>query len=244
LSTSPLDRLVRKLESITRLSDIEKQAILSLPINVKMIRADQDILREGDRPTSCCLVNQGFLYLYKMSPDGGRQILSFHIPGDIPDLQSLHLGVLDHALATATDSTVAFIQHEAVLDLCHSHPLLADKLWRDTLVDGAIFREWINNVGTREAPARIAHILCELFLRLRAVGLTEGNSFEFPFTQSEIGEATGLSTVHVNRSIQKLRADHLITLEKGRCTIWNWGGLEQAASFDATYLHLQNEQAA
>jgi CRP-like cAMP-binding protein len=244
LSISPLDRLVRKLESITPLTDSEKQAVLELSIKVRVVRADQDIVREGDRPTSCCLVIQGFLYLYKVSSDGGRQILSFHVPGDIPDLQSLHLGVLDHGLATATESTVAYIDHDAVLDLCHSYPLLADKFWRQTLVDGAIFREWITNIGTREAPGRIAHILCEMFLKLQAVGLTKGSSFEFPFTQGEIGDATGLSTVHVNRSIQKLRGDRLITLEKGRCTIWSWEGLREAGTFDGTYLHIQDSQAA
>jgi CRP-like cAMP-binding protein len=102
--------------------------------------------------------------------------------------------------------------------------VLADKFWRDTLIDAAIFREWIVNTGSREAPSRIAHILCEVFLKLQAVGLTSGNSFEFPITQAEIGDATGLSTVHVNRSIQKLRSDKLVSLKKGGCTIWDWDG--------------------
>jgi len=175
-----------------------------------------------------------------MVPDGGRQILSFHVPGDIPDLQSLHLRVMDHGLATAIQSTVGFIPHDALRTLCHAHPPLADKFWRDTLIDAAIFREWIVNVGSREAPSRIAHILCEVFLKLQAVGLTNGNSFEFPITQGEIGDATGLSTVHVNRSIQKLRADKLISIEKGRCTIWDWERLKRAATFDPTYLHLKS----
>jgi CRP-like cAMP-binding protein len=140
-------------------------------------------------------------------------------------------------MAAAAYSTVAFIPHEPLRELCHSHPLLADKFWRETLIDGAIFREWILNVGQREAPNRIAHILCEMFLKLQAVGLTKGNSFEFPITQREIADATGLSTVHVNRSVQKLRGDRLISLEKGRCTIFDWDGLRETAMFDSTYLH-------
>jgi len=235
--TRHLDRLVRKLESITRLTEDEKQAVLGLPITVKELGADQDIVREGDRPSQSCLVLEGFLFLYKMLPDGGRQIMSFHVPGDIPDLQSLHLTVMDHGLTTATQSSVGFIPHDALRAICHAHPVLADKLWRDTLIDAAIFREWIVNVGSREAPSRIAHVLCEVFLKLQAVGLTSGNSFEFPITQAEIGDATGLSTVHVNRSIQKLRSDKLVSLEKGRCTIWDWDGLKRAATFDPTYLH-------
>jgi len=235
--TSHLDRLVRKLESITGITEDERQAVRGLPITLKEVGADQDIVREGDQPSQSCLVLEGFLFLYKMMPDGGRQILSFHVPGDIPDLQSLHLQVMDHGLATATRSTVGFIPHDALRALCHAHPPLADKFWRDTLIDAAVFREWIVNLGGREAPGRIAHVLCEVFLKLQVVGLTNGYSFEFPMTQAEIGDATGLSTVHVNRSIQKLRTDKLISLEKGRCTIWDWDGLNRAATFDPTYLH-------
>jgi CRP-like cAMP-binding protein len=233
-----LDLLVRKLDSIARSSEAERTAVQNLPITVKHIQADQDIVHEGDQPSSCCILVEGFLFLYKTLPHGARQILSFHVPGDIADLQSLHLPVLDHGLAAATDSTVAFISHAPLRELCHAHPPLADKFWRATLVDGSIFREWVTNVGQREAPSRIAHILCEMFLKLEAVGLTKGNSFEFPITQNEIGEATGLSTVHVNRSIQKLRGEGLIAWDKGRCTIWDWERLQHMAMFDPTYLHL------
>ena len=234
----PLEALITKLNSISSVSDEQRKALEELPFTIKQIRADQDIVREGDQPSSCCLLLQGFLHLYKSLPNGSRQILTFHVPGDIPDLQSLHLHVLDHSLAAATDSTVAFIPHEPLRNLCHTHPHLADKFWRETLIDGAVFREWITNVGQREAPSRIAHILCEMFLRLQAVGLTNGNSFEFPFTQSELADATGLSTVHVNRSVQKLRGDGLISWEKGRCTIFDWERLKEISMFERTYLHL------
>jgi CRP-like cAMP-binding protein len=244
LPVQPIDRLIRKLESITSLSEDERQAIRNLPLTLREFRADQDIVREGDRPWQCCLVLEGFLYRYKVLPDGTRQILSFHVPGDIPDLQSLHLSVMDHALAPVAAAKVALIPHDALRDLCHSQPRVADIFWRDTLIDAAIFREWIVNVGGREAYGRIAHVICEVFLKLKAVGLTDGNSFEFPVTQSKMGDATGLSTVHVNRSLMALRADGMITLERGRCTIDNWEGLKQAAMFDPTYLHLQGPSVA
>src|SRR3954464_12125471 len=137
---------------------------------------------------------------------------------------------------------VALIAHDAMKQLIHRHPGIGDAFWRDTLIDAAIFREWIVNVGSREAYSRIAHLLCEIFLKLKAVGLTNGTSFEFPITQSKIGEATGLSTVHVNRSVQALRADGVIVLERGRCTISDLERLKEAAMFDPTYLHLRGEQ--
>ena len=128
--------------------------------------------------------------------------------------------------------------------MCHEQPRIADVFWRDTLIDAAIFREWIVNVGGREAYGRISHLICEVFMKLRAVGLTNGNGFNLPLTQGEIGDATGLSTVHVNRTIMELRADGLITLEKGHCTINNLNGLNEAAMFDPTYLHLKGTSKA
>jgi CRP-like cAMP-binding protein len=129
-------------------------------------------------------------------------------------------------------------------DLTHAHPRIADKFWRDTLIDAAIFREWIVNVGSRDAYRRIAHLICEIFLKLRAVGLTDGESFGFPITQGEIADAMGLSTVHVNRSIMRLRGDGLIVLERGHCTIQNLPRLKEVAMFDPTYLYLQDDKAA
>jgi CRP-like cAMP-binding protein len=236
----PHNALIRKLESTTVLSEDERAAILALPAAAKEFAADRDIVCEGDRPTQCCLLVEGFLCRYKMTPDGNRQIISFHVSGDIPDLRSLHLDVMDHSLATITASKVALIPHEAVRKLTHSQPRIADAFWRDTLLDGSIFQEWIVNLGSRDAYSRIAHLLCEIFTKLRAVGIVTGNSFELPLTQSEIGDATGLSTVHVNRSLMQLRADGLITLERYLCTIPDFGRLEQAAMFDPSYLHLRD----
>jgi CRP-like cAMP-binding protein len=240
-----LTRLIRKLESITSLSDDDRQAILDLPVRITELRADADIVREGDRPSQCCLLVEGFLCRYKTLPDGKRQILAFYISGDIPDLLSLHLEVMDHSIAAITPSRVAFIPHDALRRLTKENPRVAGAFWRDTLVDASVFREWIVNVGSREAYSRIAHLLCEIFARLKAVGLAKANAFDFPVTQSEIGQATGLSTVHVNRSVMQLRGDGLIILEKNRCTIPNLARLEQAAMFDPAYLHLRNiEQMA
>jgi CRP-like cAMP-binding protein len=237
-----LNLLIRRLESITSLPEDEKKAILNLPAKLVDLRADADIVREGDRPSQCCLLVEGCICRYKNLSDGKRQIMAFYVPGDIPDLLSLHIDVMDHSLATIVASKVAFIPHDPLRRLIDQNPRVANAFWRDTLVDAAMFREWIVNLGTRDAYSRIGHLICEVFLKLKAVGLTNGNSFDFPITQGEIGDATGLSTVHVNRSIMALRAHNLIILEKGRCTIPDLPRLEEAAMFDPTYLHLTGER--
>ena len=239
-----LNRLIRRLETIAWLSEDEKKAILNLPAKVADLRADADIVREGDRPSQSCLLVEGFLARYKNLADGKRQIMAFYVPGDIPDLLSLHIDVMDHSLATIVPSKVAFIPHDALGSLIDQNSRIANAFWRDTLIDASTFSEWIVNVGSRDAYSRIGHLICEVFLKLKAVGLTNGNSFDFPITQGEIGDATGLSTVHVNRSIMELRKDGLIILEKSRCTIPDLSRLEEAAMFDPTYLHLTRERKA
>src|SRR5215217_4554621 len=243
-ANADLDPLIRKLESIAPVLDDEKRAIAALPITVRDLRADQDILRDQDRPSQCCAILEGFACRYKLLPGGRRQIVSFHIPGDIPDLQSLHLDVMDHSLGTVVASKVAFISHEAVRSFLRAHPRIADVFWRDTLIDAAVFREWVVNVGRRDAYARIAHVLCEVYVRLRAVGLVNGQAFEMPITQAELGDATGISTVHVNRTLQELRGNGLISTPKsGRVVIEDWDRLQEAGEFDPTYLHITKQAA-
>src|SRR4051794_11807755 len=143
--------LVRKLESILVLSEDEKNVLRNVSGTIKTVGPRQDLVREGDRPHECCLILEGFAYRYKLTHDGKRQIFSFHIPGDIPDLQSLHLNVMDHSLSTLSACKALFISHETVCDLMHRCPRIGEAFWRDTLIDGAVFREWILNLGRREA---------------------------------------------------------------------------------------------
>jgi CRP-like cAMP-binding protein len=236
--------LVRKLESISALCEDERLALQNLPMQVQDLRPDQDIVREGDRPSRSCLVLDGFAATYKMTGDGKRQIMAFHSPGDIPDLQSLQLKVLDSSLGTLTACKVGFIQHEVLRDLCRRYPRINDALWRETLINAAIFREWMTNIGRRDAYNRIAHLFCEWIVRLRAVGLVRDRVCDFPMTQNELADATGVSTVHVNRVLQELRGNGLITLKAGTLTILDWEQLKQAGDFDAAYLHVDREQTA
>jgi CRP-like cAMP-binding protein len=151
---------------------------------------------------------------------------------------------MDHSLATLVPSKVAFITHETLRAFIRAHPRIGDVLWRDTLIEAAVFREWMAGIGRRSAYARIAHLLCEMFVRLKVVGLTSGNTCEMPITQAELGDALGLSTVHVNRTLQELRANRLITSRtNATINIDDWEGLKEAGDFDPTYLHLRKEAA-
>jgi CRP-like cAMP-binding protein len=234
--------IIRKLESIFRVSDEERAALEALPMQVQVIRADQDIVREGDRPTRCFALLEGFTATYKMTGDGKRQIHSWHVPGDIPDLQSLHLRVLDFSISTLTPCRVGFIQHEPLRKLCRKQPRIMEAFWRQTLIDAAIFREWITNVGRRDAYNRMAHILCEWVVRLRAVGLIEDHTCDLPMTQNELADATGVSTVHVNRVLQELRGNGLIVLRGSRLQVPDWEQLKQVGDFDPTYLHFGEDR--
>jgi CRP-like cAMP-binding protein len=189
-------------------------------------------------------VLEGFAYRYKQTESGERQIFSFHIPGDIPDLQSLHLKVLDISISTVSQCRVGFITHQDLWHLCMRYPRIAAAFWRETLIEGAIFREWVVNIGRREAYPRMAHIFCELLVRLRAVGLAEDYACDLPITQGEFADALGVTSVHINRVLQEMRADGLIELNGERLNIPDWEKLKKAGDFDPTYLHLEVGQAA
>jgi CRP-like cAMP-binding protein len=229
--------LLRKLETIADLSDEERREILRLPLNVKVFEADTDIVRQGDHPSDCCLILDGLTCRYKILSDGRRQITGFYIPGDVPDLQSLFLSFLDNSLGTLVTCRVAMIPHQSLRNLFLRLPNLAGIFWRDTLIDAAMFREWMIGLGRRSAYQRMAHLLCELQMRLHAVGLAREHGYDLPITQTELGDALGLSTVHVNRVLQDLRAEGLIILRGGSLNIPNWEALQDAAEFDPIYLH-------
>lgn len=235
----PLTMLIRKLESIAPLSNEEHRIILSLPTRTRTIPAGQDIFRDGDQILQCCLMLEGWACRYKFLDEGRRQILSFHIPGDVPDLQTLHLPAMDHSLGTLTQATVAFIPHENIRDFMLRFPEFRAALWRETLIDSAISREWMIGMGRRSAYGRIAHLLCEMYAKLKAVGLVSDHRYSLPITQSELADATGLSNVHVNRVLQALRSKGLITLRSSTLIVHDWDALVQVSGFDPTYLHLQ-----
>ncbi len=238
------DRLIRKLETLAALSHEERQALRGLPMTVKAFGADQDVVREGDCPGECCLVLTGMVFRYLVLDDGRRQIMGFYIPGDIPDLQSLHIKTMDHSVGTLVPTTAAFIPHQSLNELNARYPTIANALWRDTIVDAAMFRLWMVGLGRKSAHERLAHLLCELLVRFKAVGLAgDERTCEFPMTQAELGDALGLTTIHVNRVLRDLKRDGLITLHGRSLHVDDWEHLRQRAKFNPIYLHLDGREA-
>jgi CRP-like cAMP-binding protein len=232
-----LAALLRRLETVSGLDNADIAAIRALPIVVRPWEAGRAIVSDGDRPTDCCLIIEGFCVRSKMTISGQRQILSIHITGDIPDLQSLHLHRMDHALVTLVPSTLGFISHASLRALTRARPNIAEVLWRDTLIDAAIFREWIVNVGQRPATSRLAHVVLELRERLAVIGRARSDTFEMPLTQEQVGEALGITPVHANRIIKQLRDERIVDISRGRVTVLDPTKLEELGQFDDLYLH-------
>jgi CRP-like cAMP-binding protein len=234
----PATPLLRRLEAIGAATQAERDLLANLPGTTRHYEAHQDIVSDGDRPSVVCLMLEGMACRYKLSADGKRQIVSFHIPGDIPDIQSLFIDVMDHSLGTLVPSTIMAIPHARMCSIIDEHPRIAHVLWRECLIDAGLFREWIV-IRDRPAYVRVAHLLCEHFARMDAIGLTKDASCALPITQVQMGDALGLSDVHVNRTLQELRGEKLIRLENGTLTILNSEGLKAAGEFDPRYLHLK-----
>jgi CRP-like cAMP-binding protein len=234
---SLLEPLVSKLGNLADLSAIDRAAILSLPFTAEDVRAGRYLIREGSSPDRCCLLLRGFACRSKMSANGGRQIVSFHLQGDLLDVQHLLLHVADHNVETITDVTVAWIAKADLSRLGSEHPDIGRALWRDSLIDASIFREWVLNVGRRDAKVRIAHMLCEFAARCVAAGLGSAERFELPMTQEQIADATGLTPVHVNRMLRALGEDGVIARAGRTIKIADWERMREVADFDATYLH-------
>jgi CRP-like cAMP-binding protein len=236
-----ISQLIRKLERRDTLSDEEKQVLEGAVAWVKEARLDEDLVREGERPSESSLLLEGFAARYKLLRNGKRQITALHIPGDFVDLHSFLLKKMDHGVVALTRCRVGLVPHTTLREITETHLHLGRLLWLSTLIDAAIHREWLVAMGRRPALHQIAHLVCELFLRLQSVELTQHMSFELPLTQAELGDVLGLSTVHVNRVIQQLRTDGLVTWSEQRIVIEDWARLQQVAEFDPTFLNLEDE---
>lgn len=215
-----------------------------MPFYIKRMPPSAYIIREQDLTKNCCILLSGFAFRSKVVGNGGRQILSVNIPGEILDLQHAFLGKADHSIQMLTAGDVAFVAADAVHDIAFAHPAVGRAMWLETLAEGSIFREWIANIGRRDARTRVAHLLCEIAVRLHAAGLITGNRYELPMTQEQLGDATGLTPVHVNRTLQKLRSDGLITRDRRAITIEDWKALSGVGDFVSAYLHLESEQGS
>ena len=234
---APLYWLTRKLERVGPLDQQDVDRVAALPCRIEQVPRVRRLVREGNVPDQCCLLASGYACRYKVAANGARQIVSFHLRGDLLDIQHLLLARADHSVETITLATVAWIPKSELLRLAWERPNVGKALWRDCLVDASVFREWVLNVGRRDAKTRIAHMICEFVARCEAAGLGSAASFEFPMTQEQIGDATGLTAVHVNRSLKALDADGAIERDRNHYKVLDWQRLCSIADFDPAYLH-------
>ncbi len=248
MSTQPsstLQPMVRKLRYWNELSADDEDAILRLPHRRKKLERHGHIVREREATTHSCLMLSGFAIRHKIVANGARQIVAIHMTGDVVDLQNSFLTVADHSVQVLTECEVAFVPRDEIRKLAFERPSIGLAMWFDTLVDASVFREWIANVGRRDARTRVAHLLCEMSLRLKVAGLGQATDYQLPMTQEQIADAVSLTSVHVNRTIKGLEADGLITRKSSRSvTIGDWKKLAAAGDFDSNYLHLHVDEPA
>ena len=230
--------LIAKLQTVAELAEDDLKALDDLCGDAREVGARRHVIREGDRPDHVHLVVDGWAARYKLLPDGARQITALLLPGDFCDLHVTILGEMDHSIATLTKAKIAYIPRDR-MDALAERPKLTRALWWATLVDEAVLRAWIVNVGRRDAYEAIGHLVCELYWRLKNVGLAADHSFELPLTQEEFADALGLTPVHVNRVLQRMRSEALISLKRGALEILDYPRLETASGFNPNYLHIE-----
>lgn len=244
-SDPPLEPLLRKLSYWQKFDEADRRAISALPHTLKSLEPNHYIVREFDRAEFSCVLLSGFAIRHKIVAGGHRQIVSIHMKGEFVDLQNSMLGTADHSVQMLTAGKIAMIQRGEIDRIAFERPNVGRAMWRDTLVDGSIFREWITNVGRRDARTRVAHVLCEFSLRLQVAGLGEQTDYEMPMTQEQLADATGLTSVHVNRTLKQLQSDGLIERSSPRSiVIGDWKKLADVGDFNSAYLHLNDGEPA
>ncbi len=233
-----LQDMLRKFERRAPLEDSDRAALLALPYRVQEFEVNRYVVREGAPAENAALILSGFAFRHKLSVEGQRQILSVHIPGDFVNLDGALLATSDHNVQALTRCEMALVPKQKVVELILAHPRVGMAMWIDTLIDGSIFREWILNVGRRDARGRVAHLLCEIARRLDIAGLGSTEGYELPMTQEQLADATGLTSVHINRTLRALEQEGLLKRERRFVHIPDWERLRRAAEFNELYLHL------
>ncbi len=233
---------IRKLERRDDLSEVEREALLGLSGRLRDIPAGQSIIGLAARVQVSSLLISGLCGRYSALVSGARQFTEIGVPGDFIDLHGFVMKRLDHGVHAFSDCRVLDVPHEQLKRLTERHPHLTRLLWLETVVDAAIHRQWLLALGRQNAPARLARLICELYVRLEAVDLARDRQMDLPLTQQELGEALGFSVVHANRTLQALRRRDLIVWRDQHVEILDWERLAQLAEFDPDYLRLHKER--
>jgi CRP-like cAMP-binding protein len=241
---SPLSRtlspFLTKLQLWGPLDPASEEAILALPHKIEDVGPNKYIVREGEKPAHSCLLLDGFAFRHKVLVDGSRSISAIHMKGDVVDLQNSLLGTADHSVQTLSTTRIAFIPVDEIRRVAFEFPNAGMAMWYDTLVDGSIFREWIANVARRDAASRLSHLLCEFGLRLESLGLGNRSQYELPMTQEQLADCTGLTPVHVNRTLMDLESRGFIARSRRSVAIDDWKRMAALSGFNDNYLHLRD----
>lgn len=234
--------LISKLEHGADLTDDDRDVLTDVTRRTYLLKARQDIIQEGERPETVHLVIDGLACRYKVLEDGCRQIMALLVPGDFCDLQVALLDSMDHSIGSLSACTIVDIPRSTILDLTNHHPRITRALWWCSLVDEGTLREWLVNLGRRDADHRMMHLFCELLVRYQTVGRADVNSFELPITQYDLGELLGISAVHTNRTLQTLRDANLLEFHGKRVRLPDVEQIKSLCGFDPNYLHLTRRQ--
>jgi CRP-like cAMP-binding protein len=236
-----IESLILNLRARDVVHPHEADILHSLIVRERKFAVGEDLVRQGSRPSYSTLLLDGIAARYKVMEDGKRQITALHVSGDFVDLHAFPLKTMDHGIMALSPCQAAFFDHGDLKRITETEPHLARLLWLSTVIDGAIHREWIVAMGRRSKKSHLAHLFCELFLRLDVVNLASDKSFPFPLTQSEMADVLGISLVHLNKTLKILRNENVLAWENRTIAILDWDGLRRIAEFDPTYLNLQVE---
>lgn len=234
---APSDVLLRKLKYHSPIDAADVAAIRRLRYEIRELADGEEFIRQGDRPKTAAIVIEGLMARYHTLQSGARQYLALHYPGDWPDAQGLFLEHMDHSVCAIGHAVVCSVSHEQLMKTFAERPTIGFAVWRETLIDAAIFRESITNNGSRHGTARIAHFFCEQFHRAKFAGLVEANACPLPLTQAQLGEMLGMSLVSVNRHLQALRRTRAADHRAGKLFVRSWAKLAALGEFDPGYLH-------
>lgn len=238
----PIETLLLKLRTRDEVSAQEEAALRDAVAEVREVPADRVLIREGQELTSSTLLVEGFVCRYKDLRNAERQITALHVPGDFVDLHSFSLKHLDHNIMSLSRVRVATVPHAKLMEITETLPHLTRLLWFSTNLDASIQREWELSLGRRNAVAKVAHLFCELRVRLAVIGMADESSFTLPITQAELAECLGLTSVHVNRTLRELRERGLLEFHRGDARILDLAGLEKLAEFQPDYLYLERRK--
>lgn len=237
----------RFIDKLSRFATLDKAAVAALTratAKARCVEARHDLIREGDRPGPVFVILEGWACRYKILPSGTRQVLAHLMPGDSCDLHIGLLAEMDHSIQTITRAQVATIERVEMDEMLERHPSIAKAMYIGQLIDEGIMRAWITSMGRRASVERVAHLMCELYVRARNIGLTNETDLEVPMSQSMLADSLGMTAVHLNRVVKKLRLENAMTLKRGSLTITDPQKLAQIAGFDENYLHRRLRSAA